>query len=682
MVYTTEYLNHWRCDMTLKNYSRIVTLFLAAVLIGLSCQWVTGIQGGAATQAVPTQKVSITPEKEKTSKFSLAGQIGGVSYAVDAQGNYAYLGVGPRLYVLDISNASAPKLTGQTPVMPGVVRNVIAAGQYAYVATGKGYVRVIDIADPAKPVEMASFVENSYAQGLALDGNYLYIADNAFGLRVVDISDPLHPKKVGEVKTPGAFSSVTIYGKRAYLAGSTYGQGLVVIDVSNPANPVQTSSISISDSQGSVIYSVKVSGNYAYIAAGNPGLIIIDISDPAKPVEAGSFDTSWADGLALVGNDLYLTDQVDGLYVLDISNPKKPAQKGLVPVELFGQTVPGERSLTAESGQVFIANYNQGLLVIDASGPAIAARFDTPLPGAVMDVLVENNIAHVIADTLGLYTLDVSNPAQPRQLSFDISRIQHGMRTPRGVARQGNFVYVVDINNGFSVYDVSDPSLLIELSRVEKPQGMTDVAVAGNYAYVTVQEHEKRENRGMLVFDISNPSKPKQVGFVKTEYSLQAIAVQGNYAYLPEYTEIMEIGQSTSLRSCDVSSPSNPVLVGELDTTAVASMATSIAVAGNHTYIGDLNKGLTVIDISNPTRPAQVGVLAQASIIQDLVVVDDKVFTANYGWVSVIDVSDPTNPTLEAVYSNPGMAMGIHAVKNMVYVADFDAGLVILKYEK
>lgn len=98
--------------MTLKNYSRIVTLFLAAVLIGLSCQWVTGIQGGAATQAVPTQKVSITPEKEKTSKFSLAGQIGGVSYAVDAQGNYAYLGVGPRLYVLDISNASAPKLTG------------------------------------------------------------------------------------------------------------------------------------------------------------------------------------------------------------------------------------------------------------------------------------------------------------------------------------------------------------------------------------------------------------------------------------------------------------------------------------------------------------------------------------------------------------------------------------------
>lgn len=43
------------------------------------------------------------------------GQIGGVTYAV-ARGNYAYIGVGLRLVILDVSIRAHPTFVGQTGV--------------------------------------------------------------------------------------------------------------------------------------------------------------------------------------------------------------------------------------------------------------------------------------------------------------------------------------------------------------------------------------------------------------------------------------------------------------------------------------------------------------------------------------------------------------------------------------
>jgi hypothetical protein len=660
------------------------------MLVSMSCQFVTqstsdGSKENPTSNSTPGQPTGTTPGSSTTKhKLSLQGQIGGSSYAVDVQGNFAYLGVGPRIYVLDTSNPSAPKFMGQSGVMPGVVRSVIASGNYVYVADGKGYLRVIDVSDPTQPTEVASLVEYSYAQGLALDGTTLYIADNAFGMRVVDVSDPLNPRKIGEVKIPGAASSVDIDGSRAFLAGSFDENNLVVIDISNPAQPVKTASIVVPEAEGWV-YAVKVRDNYAYVAVGSPGLIVVDISDPAQPIKAGAFHTIWADGLVIDGNTLYLADETEGLYALDISDPKNPSQTGMLALSLYQQEVPGQRNMMIQNGKVFFANGNQGMLVVDASlQPTLTGRFDVPLPGADIDVLVDNNIAYVIADTLGLYTIDVSNPTQPSQLGFDIGRISgiSVLRTPRGIALNGQYAYIADINDGFSVYDISDPSNLIELSRVEEPQGMTDVAVSGNFAYVSMHEHETREKRGMLVYDVSNPSQPNQVGFVNIDHNSWAVAVQGNNAYIPELIELVETGQSSNLLIFDISNPTNPVETGKADTAINAPGAMCIEVEGNYAYIGDLTQGLRIFDISNPAMPVEIGSLPDIVMVFDLAVVGDKVFTASYAYVSVVDVSNPAKPVLEDMYTSSGLSMGIDAVGNTIYIADFDGGLVILNYEK
>jgi hypothetical protein len=70
------------------------------------------------------------------SNVELVGQIGGAVYAVAVQGRYAYVGVGPRLVVVDVGDPARPVAVGRTGVLPGVVWDVAVSGTYAYVADG------------------------------------------------------------------------------------------------------------------------------------------------------------------------------------------------------------------------------------------------------------------------------------------------------------------------------------------------------------------------------------------------------------------------------------------------------------------------------------------------------------------------------------------------------------------
>lgn len=70
-------------------------------------------------------------------------------------------------------------------------------GGYAYVATGEGGLRVVDIANPAAPVEVGALDTPGSAVDVELMGNHAYVADGVGGLRVVDVAKPAAPAEVG-----------------------------------------------------------------------------------------------------------------------------------------------------------------------------------------------------------------------------------------------------------------------------------------------------------------------------------------------------------------------------------------------------------------------------------------------------------------------------------------------------
>jgi len=119
----------------------------------------------------------------------LVGQIGGTCQAVAVQGRYAYIGLGPRLAVVDISNPAQPALVGQSAMLPDVVLDVAVSGTLVYVADRDGGLRVIDASDPAHPRELGYYDTPGHADNVAASGTLAYVA-SAAGLLVLRYVPP------------------------------------------------------------------------------------------------------------------------------------------------------------------------------------------------------------------------------------------------------------------------------------------------------------------------------------------------------------------------------------------------------------------------------------------------------------------------------------------------------------
>ncbi len=75
----------------------------------------------------------------------------------------------------------------------------------------------------------------------------------------------------------------------------------------------------------------------------------------------------------------------------------------------------------------------------------------------------------------------------------------------------------------------------------------------------------------------------------------RAVAVQGDYAY---------VAAGAAMTVIDISSPSQPQQVGYYDT---PGSALGVAVVGDYAYVADSSAGLRVISVADPANPVEVG---------------------------------------------------------------------------
>jgi hypothetical protein len=128
--------------------------------------------GGEPPVATQTEAAQV-----QSSPLKLISQLGGGVWAVDVQGQVAYVGVGPRLWVLDTSSSEL-KVLGQSEVLKSKVRGVEVRDNYAYLAT-EGYdeeLVILDISDPVQPLRVSSLDAPSTARYLRLEGDLVYMA--------------------------------------------------------------------------------------------------------------------------------------------------------------------------------------------------------------------------------------------------------------------------------------------------------------------------------------------------------------------------------------------------------------------------------------------------------------------------------------------------------------------------
>jgi hypothetical protein len=254
-----------------------------------------------------------------------------------------------------------------------------------------------------------------------------------------------------------------------------------------------------------------------------------------------------------------------------------------------------------------------------------------------------------------------------------------------------DYAYLLLEDSSLHVIDHSDPLKPAHAGSLEQPTQTGGIAIRGDMAYLTSINlqpplDDPQALRSLRSIDISDPTNPRQVGLLKMAKNAAAIAIQDRYLYYPDRVDIPELANAgqAALHVIDISDPTQPVEVAQADTTPLCPNATSIAIQENTLYlgatVGETLVSLCIFDISDPLHPRRMSAWDGAPPIYDLAVAGSRVFAACGPFVAAIDISDPRAPRLEDLITLPGTAVDIAVQDDLIYVAGLDGGLSVLRY--
>jgi len=315
---------------------------------------------------------------------------------VTVSGDYAFVGSGSALVIVDVSGPSAAWQVGAVSLRSDVV-DIAVEGNYAYVVEGDS-LHVIDVSVPSAPAEAGPIIQSHSDYGcnfqldstVAVEGGYVYALEKciysggeSWGvsgvLHIVDVHTPFAPVEVGTIDL-GGWGSVAVSNGHAYAAGTWCGcggelgfcscaYGFQVFDLSEPSAPVGVGGLQIEgyDWPGwcpcGHAYDVAFSDGYAYVAqeswAEGFGLRVIDVSDPTAPVQVALVETPGeALGVAVSDGYAYVADGGSGLRVFDVSAPSAP-------IEVGSYDTPGTAWDVAVAGAyAYVADEEAGLEIL------------------------------------------------------------------------------------------------------------------------------------------------------------------------------------------------------------------------------------------------------------------------------------------------------------------------------
>ena len=376
----------------------------------------------------------------------------------------------------DSSNAPAPfsgaalSSVGRGDMTARYMAEVWTRGNVAYTSTwgtrgttSGNAVHIWNIAGPAPVLADSLIVENATTLGdvvVSDDGKLLVVAtERANGSIVIyDLTNPLKPVRRTRYQTPNTTNGVhtaevarvngTLY---AFLSVDPPSSQLVIVDLSDPANPRETR---VRQMGNPFIHDVYVRDGLLFTALWNDGTTIWDIGGGAKggtvanPVQIGNVRTAaWAAGVtgSEAHNVWWLHDGVGG------ANAKR--------FMFVGEEGPGSGSINSSNGDIHVVD------VSDMSAPREIAFYHVDGAGTHnFSVDEQRGILYAAYYNAGVRALDVRGdlssctPAQKapdgrcdlkkmgRELAAGLQNAENVFVW--GVHFDGSFVYASDMVGG------------------------------------------------------------------------------------------------------------------------------------------------------------------------------------------------------------------------------------------
>lgn len=246
--------------------------------------------------------------------------------------------------VVDVTDPAAPVLAAQIPEVAHTLFTEIRAGTtLAYFGNNDGNCPIYDVTAPALPRKLGSYPTGaSRVHDLSVADGIAYLNAWEGGFSAVDFTTPAAPRLLGTwqptpTRTSHSNWTTIAGGRRIALHGEeAYGARLDIVDV-DPASPAfMTPFASWQTRPWISIHNIMAFGTKAYFTYYQDGVRVLDVSDPAHPMQVGYYntwdpqadDTSSAFFEGAVGLDvdparklIFVADSPRGLLILHDDTP-------------------------------------------------------------------------------------------------------------------------------------------------------------------------------------------------------------------------------------------------------------------------------------------------------------------------------------------------------------------------
>ena len=266
---------------------------------------------------------------------------------IKTHSTYAYIvtegtGTGRGLQIVDLSQLpNTATLVNTIETWFTRAHNIFIDNGFAYVigTNNGGGMHILDLTNPINPTRTNYYTASNYIHDVYVwNDTVVAAAEDSYDL--INVSDKNNPQLISvSASLPGiyAHSGWMTEDKRYFFGTEEFNQIDITVwdlvdrttwDLVVPTWQMQTNS---------TVHNLFIKDNYAHISYYSDGYVILDISDPLNPVLAGQYDTPdmWGCYPYLPSGITICSDIDAGLYVLQFN--------GTIPVELisFSAAVAG-----------------------------------------------------------------------------------------------------------------------------------------------------------------------------------------------------------------------------------------------------------------------------------------------------------------------------------------------------
>jgi hypothetical protein len=509
----------------------------------------------------------------------------------------------------------------------------------------------------------------SFGIGSSPTGDTLFIGSGA-GVIIMDVTDPFNPVKLSEIHARALIDGMFYDPNKNILLLAAYFSGLEIWDLTDIQNPSKISRASVTGLPRSGIFSNCSEADHCFTVTVADGMRVFDISDPVNPYEVANQSLPgliW--NSAVVGNYIFCAAGNSGARIYDVSASPSITQ--------FGTISGVVNALAVDETYAYTLNSSFGLRIYDWVQQPTVMTGELEISGYPYRNITFGDHTYIANSTTnpggGMNVIEISDPDIPEHISD-----YPGFQTY--ITGNNNAVYTTGSPDGCLIFDISDPENPALASSFEIPSSVNDIAVQGNYAFTG--------SNGFRVFDISDKSHPTQVGYEPTDGAL--VKTTGNYAvYCPK-----SMGSSNPVNIMDISDKENPAKVG---TYMAPVMTYDLDLKGHYAFVACWWDGFRVIDFSNPNSPTlaahEMGWVNGAipgeewCYVQALDIEGDYLYLVDYKpfedddtkGVYIFDISDPENPIMiKRLPEYQGKGYDIEVSNGIAYIADSEAGLTLV----